>query len=172
MISVLSEKNIAYGLRADEYLVKPVTQDELIETIEATMAKNEKKEVLVVDDDDNYLNLMGQILREESLSYRLVNNGNEALELIQEKVPDIIILDIMMPEKDGFSVIDEIDHHKEWKDISIIVVTSKDLTSKEKIYLRKRASMIIQKSGTHIDSVMETVINKVMEKTEAKKRKY
>lgn len=164
MASVLSEENIAYKMGADEYLVKPVTQDELIETVISTIDKKAGIDIIVADDDENYLNLMGQFLREEEISYRLARNGEEALALITEKKPDLLVLDIMMPVKDGFSVMEQMKKNPSYKDIHTIVVTAKSLSTKEKEELQARANRVIQKSGTHIDQVMQAIIERLKEK--------
>ena len=68
-----------------------------------------------------------------------------------------------MPRKDGFEVIDEIRRNTTCKDLPIIVVTAKDLTDDEKEELLARTNMVIQKSGTHIENVMETILKRVKE---------
>lgn len=169
MASVLSEKNLAFRMKADEYLIKPVSQEELIDTILRIISKKDCIEVLVADDDENFLNLMGQYLSEESMDYRLAKDGVDALELMKKKKPDLVILDIMMPKKDGFTVIDEMQKNSEWKGIPIIVVTAKDLTNKEKEQLQERTNMVIQKSGTHIENVMEMILKRIKEKVNVDK---
>lgn len=164
MISLLSEKNLAYGMRADEYLIKPVTQEELIETINRTIGSREGLNVLVTDDDENYLNLIGQFLREEAINYRIARDGEEALVAMQKKKPDLLLLDIMMPKKDGFTVMEEIKQKEEWKDVVIIVLTAKNLSNKEKAYLRERASCVLEKVGNHIEQVMENILRRIKER--------
>ncbi len=169
MASVLNERNLAYKLRADEYLVKPVTQEELSQTIANTIATTMTNKngiyVLVADDDENYLNLMGQFLREEGIHYGLARNGKEALECIESRKPDILILDIMMPEKDGFDVIESVKQRNEWESMAIVVVTAKNLNNTEKDILRHRANHVIEKSGVHIESIMEILLHQIKEKT-------
>ncbi len=165
MASVLSERNLAYRMKADEYLIKPVTQEELVETIYRTIPKEDSIEVLIADDDENFLNLMGQFLREEKIPYILARDGEEAIKKMLERKPDILILDIMMPKMDGFTVLEEVRKAEKIKDTPVIVVTSKDLTISEKHELQKRSSMVIQKSGTLIENVMEVLLKKIKEKS-------
>jgi len=166
MASVLSEKKLAYRMKADEYLIKPVTQDELLDTIMRTISKKRGIDVLVGDDDENFLNLIGQFLEEEGIPYRLAKDGEAVLKEMQFKKPDILILDIMMPKKDGFTVIEEVRSKEEIKDTPIIVVTAKDLTNKEKEELHERTSIVIQKSAVMMDTVMETLVKRIKEKFE------
>lgn len=164
MASVLSEKNLAFKMKADDYLIKPVTQEELIDTLVHVISKKSNIELLVADDDENFLNLIGQFLSEESIHCRFARDGVEVLDLMKEQKPDLLILDIMMPRKDGFSVVDEIKKNIIWADVPIIVVTAKDLSNKEKEELKTRVNMVIQKLGSNVDSVMEAVLNKIKEK--------
>lgn len=164
MISVLSEKNLAYRMMADEYLIKPIGQEELVEALVKTMEKREGIDVLIADDDENYLNLMGQLLRDEGIHYRTARDGNIALEQIGIRKPDVLILDIMMPNRDGFSVMEEIRRMDGCQDLPIIVVTAKSLSKKEKAELISRSSAVIEKSGTHMEKVLDILSNRIRER--------
>lgn len=163
MASVLSEKKLAYRMKADEYLIKPVSQEELFDTIIRTITKKSGLDILVADDDDNFLNLIGQFLREEGIPYRCARNGQDVIKQMMNKKPDLLILDIMMPKKDGFTVLEEIRRKEQIKDTPVIVVTSKELTNKEKEELRKRTSAVIQKSSVMMDVVMDKLIKRIKE---------
>ncbi|MDF2947844.1 MAG: domain S-box [Bacillales bacterium] len=166
MASVLNEKDLAYKMNADEFLVKPISQEELMSAIKNCINNNDDDiQVLIADDDENYLNLMGQFLKDASISYRLAKNGVEAIEIINNNKPNILLLDIMMPFKDGFDVLEEFSRRPEWDDISVIIVTAKHLSKKEKEHLHKRTNLIIEKSGVHIDGVMNIVLKRIKEKT-------
>lgn len=170
MASVLSEENLAYRMKADEFLIKPVSQEELIDTITRTISNTAGIDVLIADDDENYLNLMEQFLKEEACSYRFARDGEETIRQIQSKKPDILILDLMMPKKDGFTVLEEIRTTPDIQDTPVIVVTSKDLTQKEKAELLSRSSVVIQKSGTIIEHVMDVLLKKIKEKSHNDKK--
>jgi signal transduction histidine kinase/CheY-like chemotaxis protein len=163
MNSVLSEKNLAYQMKADDYLIKPVSQEELIELINRNLSNKNERDILVADDDENFLKLVGQYLKEENIPFRLACNGEDALKQARYKKPDLLILDIMMPKKDGFMVIEELQQSQGLKDIPIVVVTAKDLTNSEKAELQKRANAVIQKSTIMLDSMMQTLIEKLKE---------
>lgn len=164
MASVLNEKNLAYKMHADDYLVKPVTQEELLSSIVSFVPEIEDLDIIVADDDENYLKLVCQYLEEERLSYRTAVNGKEVLTLIKERKPNVILLDIMMPEKDGLEVMQEIREVKEWNDISIIIVTAKNLTLDEDRIIKQTTDGIIEKSNSSIDEVIRNITNAVNEK--------
>lgn len=158
MSSVLNEEKIAYKLYADEYLVKPVMQEELISAINRIVKDEKDIEVLVVDDDENYLKLLGQYLDETQISYMTAIDGEQAITMIERHNPNLVILDLMMPGVNGFEVLDWIRKSEKHSDISAIVVSAKDLTEKEKNELLNNANMIIHKSGMQIEEVMKEVL--------------
>ncbi|WP_438449189.1 response regulator [Gorillibacterium sp. sgz5001074] len=165
MASVLSESNLAYRMKADDYLIKPMSQEELIGAISRILSNREGIEVLLADDDENFLYLMGQFLKEEEISYRLARDGLEVLDQMISHKPDIVILDLIMPKLDGFGVIEAIRSDKRIRDTPVVVVTSKDLTQIEKAFLAERSGIVIQKSGALIDQVMQMLVKRIKEKS-------
>jgi CheY-like chemotaxis protein len=71
----------------------------------------------------------------------------------------------MMPKKDGFAVMDEIRSRKDWGDMAVIIVTAKTLSKKEKDFLRSRTNLIVEKSGVHVENVMEILLERIKEKS-------
>ena len=85
------------------------------------MAKN----VLIVDDAPNIVLSLEFLMKKEGYDVRSVSNGEEALAAISESVPDLILLDVMMPRKDGYEVCQELRANEAWKNIKIIMLTAK-----------------------------------------------
>ncbi|MDQ7096861.1 CHASE3 domain-containing protein [Desulfosporosinus sp. PR] len=164
MVSVLSEKNLAFKMKVDEYLIKPVTQEEFLGAIMRTVSSKEGIDVLVADDDEHFLSLISQFLDEESLPYRLAGDGEEAIRQMLIKKPSILILDIMMPKKDGISVLEEMRRREELSDIPVVVVSSKNLNVKEKKKILSKTNGFIQKSGVTVESLMEILVKTIKEK--------
>lgn len=156
--SVLNEQKLAYKMRADDYLVKPVLQEDLISAINKITKEDDGVEVLIVDDDKNYLKLMCQYLDETKLPYLTAEDGETAIEMIDKHSPGLVILDLMMPSVTGFEVLDWIRKSEKHKDISVIVVSAKDLTEKERENLIESANMIIHKSGMQVEEVIKQVL--------------
>lgn len=156
--SVLNEQKLAYKMRADDYLIKPVLQEELINAISKITKNDNKVEVLIVDDDKNYLKLLCQYLNETNLIYLTAEDGLTAMDMIENHSPGLVILDLMMPEITGFEVLDWIRKSEKHKDMSVIVVSAKDLTEQEKENLIESANMIIHKSGMQVEEVIKQVL--------------
>ncbi|MBC8317324.1 MAG: response regulator [Desulfobulbaceae bacterium] len=85
------------------------------------MAKN----VLVVDDEPNIVLSLKFLITQEGFEVRTAGSGEEALQALAEQVPDLILLDVMMPKPDGYEVCQKIRATPEWKDIPVIMLTAK-----------------------------------------------
>jgi len=116
--------------------------------------------VAIVDDNPDVRRLIRRILQSQG-NYTLyeASDGREAVNLIQTQLPDLVILDLMMPELDGFSVLDALQTKKETADIPVIVVTAKDLTQEEKNRLKGRIQSLMQKGDFMSDELIEEVRN-------------
>ncbi len=88
-----------------------------------------KNTVLIVDDEPITLDIMGGLLAREGCDLVFASNGEEALAKVKEANPDVILLDVMMPDMDGFEVCRKLKEHDRWRHIPIILVTA--LGSKE-----------------------------------------
>ena len=86
---------------------------------------SDKKFILVVDDDPDLVETVAMMLESKGCEVGMAYDGIEAEESIKERRPDLIILDIMMPRKDGYEVCQELRAHPDWKNIKIIMLTAK-----------------------------------------------
>ena len=104
------------------------------------------RRILIADDEPNVRLLVSKILRSlGDFSLTEAANGKETLTAIDKEIPDLLILDLMMPEVDGFSVIDRLHSRKETSQIPIIVITAKELTRSEREFLKGRIQVLMQK---------------------------
>jgi len=83
------------------------------------------KYILIVDDAPNIVLSLEFLLKKEGYDVHSVSNGEEAMTAIAEKIPDMLLLDVMMPRKDGYEVCQELRAHPDWKNIKIIMLTAK-----------------------------------------------
>ena len=84
-------------------------------------------------------------------------NGRAALSRLSEARPDIIMLDLMMPEMDGFEFLVEMRGRAEWRDIPVLVVTAKDLTAEERSRLKGDVERVLQKSTSELDELLREI---------------
>ena len=113
-----------------------------------------KQKILIVEDEESLLKLESILLTSKGYDVRGVSNGQQALDAIQEERPDLVLLDIMLPEIDGFEVCQRIKDNPETKDIPVIMLTAKksreDMARGEKVgadwYITKpfKSAMVIE----------------------------
>ena len=146
LLTILDEKNRGFALGASEYLVKPVDRDQLIRVLRQ-FSMPAGGSILVVDDDE--MGRRGIKTALEQVGWRVAeaDNGQVALTRIAEARPDAILLDLMMPEMNGFEFLDEVRQRDDWRDIPVIVITARDVTAEDRARLNGRVESIIQKSG-------------------------
>jgi threonine synthase len=120
------------------------------------------RRVVVIEDNESAARLMSRILesRKNSEVY-LAHNGESGLNIIREINPDLVITDLMMPDVDGFKVIETMRGDERLRHIPIVVVSAKELTAKEKKFLAANTDMMLQKGSFINDDFLESLIKKL-----------
>ncbi len=150
VVSIVDQKQMGFTLGAAEYLVKPVQKSALLEAVRKHVRPHagNSNNVLVIDDDRKTLDLVSDILHSVGYTPHVVPSGKEALQLLSEVRMDAILLDLMMPEMDGFEVLRRIKENPALGDIPVFVVTAKDLTDAEVELLKREARALFRKDGS------------------------
>src|SRR5262249_15803987 len=117
--------------------------------------------VLLVEDDDEMRELLRRQLEKEGWSVTEAANGRLALERLAEEPPGLILLDLMMPEMDGFQFIATRREHEAWRSIPVVVVTAKELSAEERGRLNGYVEQILQKGAHSRDELLRVVRNQV-----------
>jgi CheY-like chemotaxis protein/anti-sigma regulatory factor (Ser/Thr protein kinase) len=146
LVTIVDEKSRGYSLGAAEYLVKPVDREKLIQVLRR-ICGSVRGRLLLVDDDELVRRQMRLQLQHSGWDISDAENGRIALARLHEARPDAIILDLIMPEMDGFEFLEEMRGRAEWRDIPVVVVTSKDLTTEDRRRLNGGVERIIHKTG-------------------------
>ena len=155
VLSIIDNKELGFSLGAFDYLVKPFDKEAIMAALQRIPGP--AKRVLVVDDEPAAVDLLTQILQDEGYEVKGTYSGEEALRALDAAPQDIILLDLLMPEMDGFEVIQRVKANPRWRDIPIIVVTAKDLTDSDWGFLHRSVDRIIQKSGLAREGLMKEV---------------
>ncbi|HZP79083.1 MAG TPA: response regulator [Pseudolabrys sp.] len=145
LMTIVDEKNRGYALGATEYLVKPVDRQKLLDVLSALCGPTGRP-LLMVDDDDLGRSQMRAALEQQGWTVTEASDGRDALTKLREGRPDVVILDLMMPEMDGFEFLEEMRRSVEWRDIPVVIVTAKDLTDDDRKRLNGGVERIIQKT--------------------------
>jgi len=154
MLTIVDEKRMGYALGAAEYLTKPIDRPRLT----AVLNKYRRDlPVLVVDDNPAIRQILRRILEDEGYAVTEAQNGRAALDRIKEQAPGAILLDLMMPEMDGFEVIAALREHESWRNIPVVIVTAKDLTPEEREYLNGSVVRILTKGAKPQEELLAEV---------------
>ncbi|MCB0163398.1 MAG: GAF domain-containing protein [Anaerolineae bacterium] len=157
--SIASDKNRGFSLGATNYLIKPIVEDELIEALgHIDKRQSDDVNVLIVDDKADDILLTRRMLEAQG-NYNISEayNGKEGLELIKNKKPDLIILDLNMPEMDGFTMIEELKANEATRSIPIIIVSGEQLTAEQRDKLTDQVEVLLQKSIFTENELLEDV---------------
>jgi len=150
VVSIIDEKNLGFSLGAVDYFVKPVNREELVRALDKVRllpGEGEKRpSVLVIDDDRHAIDLVHVILENEGYRVLKAFTGQEGIELALREHPDIIILDLVMPEMSGLEVAYELKHIPATRSIPIIILTSMDVDPETADQLSTYVTRLMSKS--------------------------
>jgi CheY-like chemotaxis protein len=168
MVSIVDDKRRGIALGAAGYLTKPIDRDRLHRLIRRFQAPSRHTRVLIVEDDAVQRERMRGWLEPSQWVVREAANGRKALDDLQgEENPDVILLDLMMPEMDGFEVVAALQGDKGWRDIPVIVITSLDLTAKDRERLNAGVQSVLVKEKFTPEDLVERIRRLVQNKPTA-----
>ena len=136
----------AAALGAADVLAKPFSAEQLQATVMRLLPADEGT-LLVVDDEPAVRRLVLETLAREGLRLREAANGAEALAAVRKEIPDAIVLDLVMPEMDGFEVLAELQRDPSTREVPVVVLTGKRLSPSERSLLRRRAVSLMEKNA-------------------------
>ena len=163
MASILDEKNKGFSLGASDFVSKPIEKENLLKSIENLIGKSENLKICLIEDDENLRFTIKELLQKQGNKVVEAKNGKVGIEVLkkEETFPDLILLDLMMPEMNGFEFLNEIKGTK-FKSIPVLVLTGADLQDEDIKFLKGETEKIIQKTDDTVLSIAEE-INKIMQ---------
>jgi CheY-like chemotaxis protein/anti-sigma regulatory factor (Ser/Thr protein kinase) len=152
VVSVVDKPEIAKALGALDYFVKPVEGKALLARLAnytfTNKAATEATRVLLIDDEPINLRWLATVLEPAGYSVTSAGGGHDGIELAKSSLPDLILLDLMMPEVSGFDVVEALYAEKSTRSIPIMILTAKDLTEGDKRQLNGHAKAILARGST------------------------
>ncbi len=163
MLSIVEDKSTGFALGAADYLTKPIDPDSLRRVVQRHYQETTQVlPALVVEDDPSTRQLMRDLLESEGRRVLEAENGRVALEHMQTERPALILLDLMMPEMDGFEFLDELYQHDDWRSIPVIVVTAMELSDAEREHLSGKVERIIQKGAYNREDLLSELRQRIL----------
>ncbi|MGK7894115.1 MAG: response regulator, partial [Xenococcus sp. (in: cyanobacteria)] len=157
MMTMVDNQNLGYALGASDYLTKPVNKNTLREVLNKYHPTSTFSKILIVEDDPNTREILRRQLDNYSEEVLEAENGRQALDIISQEMPELIISDLMMPEIDGFELVHQLRQNKNWSSIPVIILTAKELTAIEREQLQGRVEQVFQKEGSQQNMLLQEV---------------
>jgi len=157
MITMVDDPMMGRALGAAEYLTKPLDRDRLVSVLRKYRRHEHDSTVLVVEDDAAARDLTGRALEQDGWRVMAAENGRLALSEMARNRPDLIVLDLMMPEMDGFQFLAELRRNEGWTAIPVVVVTAKDLSVGDKLRLDGYVQRVFRKGAYRNEELLEEI---------------
>jgi CheY-like chemotaxis protein/signal transduction histidine kinase len=147
VLSMIEDKSVGYSLGASDYLIKPITREQISKILQKYhFAHNDTTQlIMVIDDDAVTRDMTARMLRKAGWRVCKVDDGRIALNYIQKKQPDLILLDLQMPAMNGFEFVTQL--RQSYDSIPILVLTARDLSMEERLRLNTHVLGIFQKGS-------------------------
>jgi CheY-like chemotaxis protein len=159
MLSIMDERNLGYSLGAAEYLTKPIERAQLSAVL-ARYRRAPGAGVLVVEDDSATRAVLRRALEKEGWKVSEAENGRVGLERVAAETPALILLDLMMPEMDGFEFLDSLRAGNAAAP-PVVVITAKTLSDAERKRLDGGVREVVQKRSQDIEGLLSDVRKRV-----------
>jgi CheY-like chemotaxis protein len=156
--SIIEQTDKGFNLGASDYLVKPILEEDLVDAIHKLNKNGDIREVLVIDDDPNDLRLIEKILTEHGhYNPTLAEGGRKGWEAINARPPQAIILDIFMPEMDGFTILEKLRENPALSEIPVLVVSGGGLTNEQHQQLADYGKRLIIKGSLKEEELIASI---------------
>ncbi len=147
LVTIVSDRGMAFDLGATEFLNKPVDRKELSRILKRYRPESPPRRVLIVDDEPDQLELLRRQLTTAGWEVAEAVNGRHALAAMRADLPQLVVLDLMMPEMDGFEVIDVMRTDPALRGVPVVVHTAKSLSEQDRDRLTSNVEQIISKGA-------------------------
>ncbi|HEV2953940.1 MAG TPA: response regulator, partial [Candidatus Dormibacteraeota bacterium] len=157
IVSVVEDREGAMSLGAFDCLTKPVDKDRLVNTLRSALPSIEGADVLCVDDEAPARELVARALSPSGITVRQASSAMECLRMVDEKIPDAILVDLMMPEMSGFELVARLRARRALSGVPIVVLSARVLSSEEVQMLEGGVTRFISKSDLQVSNLGPTV---------------
>ena len=160
---------MGYALGAADFLTKPINADALARVLGRYRAGDGRAEVLIVDDDPITRGVVRGSLAKAGWNVGEAAGGREGLAYLSRSRPTVVLLDLMMPEMNGFEVLERMRDEEAWRDIPVVVITAKDLDREELARLNGQAERVFKK-GAHDRAELIGIVHSMIARRTAEAR--
>lgn len=152
VVTIVDQPGVGTVFGADEYLIKPVDKATLLAAVERCLRSRggsaPARTILVVEDDVSTLEMIVELLRVYGYAVSTATDGAQARASVAQSLPELVILDLVLPKMSGFELLAEWRSNPRTADLSVFVLTSKDLTKEEEKYVHAHAESLFRKQNS------------------------
>jgi signal transduction histidine kinase/DNA-binding response OmpR family regulator len=152
VVTIEDQRGLGTALGADEYLIKPVDKATLLAAVERCLESRggaaPTRTILVVEDDVSTLEMIVELLKANGYAVSTATDGEQARISVAQALPELVILDLVLPKVSGFELLAEWRSSPRTADLPVFVLTSKDLTKGEEKYIRAHAESLLRKQNS------------------------
>ena len=157
MVTIVDDRNLGYALGATDYLTKPVDRDRLAALVRKYRRTSGRDVVLIVEDDAGTRDMLRKTLEKDGWQVAEAENGRVGLAQVARAQPSLILLDLMMPEMDGFAFVTELRRSEAGRRLPVVVLTSKDITPDDRRRLTGSVELILQKGAVSRETMLSEI---------------
>lgn len=157
LMTVMNQSEMGFVLGAADYLTKPIDRDRLAGILRKYQVADRPAQVLIVEDDRATRDVLRRTLVREGWTVAEAENGQAALECLGRHLPELILLDLVMPLMDGFAFLERLRQEPAWQKIPVVVVTSRDLNGTDRARLAGNVEKIVEKGATTRENLLGEV---------------
>ncbi|MBA3532242.1 MAG: response regulator, partial [Ardenticatenales bacterium] len=157
MISMVEHEDVGFALGTVDYLTKPIQRERLITLLHKHQRQGRPPLLLIIEDDEATRTLLRRLLKRAGWRVDEATNGQEGLQRVVEQKPDLILLDLMLPEMDGFQFVTRLREHPDWCSIPVVVVTAQELTPLDRQRLKGSVEQILQKGDQSCAKLLQEI---------------
>ena len=154
MLTIVEENNFGYGAGGGRLPRQPLDRDRLVQVIRR---HRPERPILVVDDDAELRDMLRRALEREGHTVVEADNGRTGLARAGERLPGLVLLDLIMPGMDGFEFLEEFRRHEAWQAVPVVVVTGRDLTAEDRARLSGSVERVLHKGGRAGEALLREI---------------
>ena len=157
MVTIVDERSRGFALGATDYLTKPVDRERLAAVLRGVAPRATPRVALLVDDDPDARSALRPALERDGWDVAEAVDGWAALDWLRSHRPGLILLDLLMPNMNGFEFLAEVRTRQEWRGLPVVVITAKDLTPDDRRRLDGQVAQVLGKHADDLDGTLAEI---------------
>jgi CheY-like chemotaxis protein len=160
MVTLTTDQNLGFSLGATDFVTKPIDRDAFTRLLQKYRVADQQ-DILLVEDEPNIRELMRRVLEKDGWIVTEADNGSVALQRLATLRPALIVLDLMMPEMDGFQVIEALRQNDLWRALPVVVVTAKDLSPEDRRRLNGYVEQVLDRGTLDRETLLRELGDRI-----------